>query len=164
MAEVRKFSLAYIAAEDRIAWDAEDETGATARVWLTQRFCRGFVDALIGKLPAPGPEVPSAHQATVQGWEQAAAVSGLGRTPGVTVSPQAPAGLVRAAHITPTRSGVTIDFEFGADERRAVTLTAAGVRQMLSIIHDLHVAAGWPTDFWPEWIAKPAATGAVALN
>ncbi len=164
MAKVCKFSLTYVPAEDRIAWDAEDDAGATNRVWLTQRFCRGFVEALIAKLPAPGPDVPAAHQATVQGWEQAAAVSGLGKTPGVKLAPQAPAGLVRAAHITPTRSGLTIDFEFGVDERQAVTLPAPGVRQMLSIMHDLHVAAGWPTDFWPEWIAKPAATGAVVLN
>ena len=164
MAKTRKFSLTYVPAEDRLAWDAEDDSGATVRVWLTQRFCRGFVGALIGKLPAPGPEVPVAHQATVQGFEQAAAVSGLGKTPGVKVAAQAPSGLVRAAHITPTRAGINIDFEFGAGERRGVTLPAAGVRQMLSIMHDLHVAAGWPTDFWPDWIAKPVAAGVTALN
>ena len=165
MTKIRKFSLAYDAGEDRIAWDAEGVDGAITRIWLTQRFCREFAGAVIPRLPAPiAADVAPEHQATVQGWEQAAAMSGFGKTPGVRVTPEATAGLVRAIHVTPTRVGLSLAFEFGVGETRSIDLDAAAVRQMLSVLHNLHLAAHWPTDFWPTWITGPAAAPANALN
>src|ERR1700683_2751843 len=105
MTKIRKFSLAYDAGEDRIAWDAEDVDGGVTRIWLTQRFCRQFVGALIPRLPRPSaPDVPPEHEATVQGWEQAAAMSGFGKTPGVRVTNGASIRLIRAFDVTPTRA------------------------------------------------------------
>ena len=166
MTRMRKFSLVYDAGEDRIAWDAEGEDGGVTRIWMTQRFCREFVGALIPRLPkAAAGDVPPEHEATVQGWEQAAAMSGFGRTPGVRVTADAAAGLVRAAHVTPTRFGLNLAFEFGAGETCSVDLGAQSLRQMLSVMYDLHVTAGWPTTFWPPWISgRDAPDAAAALN
>jgi hypothetical protein len=166
MTKIRKFSLAYDAGEDRIAWDAEGVDGGVTRIWLTQRFCREFVGALIARLPkASSADVAPEHEATVQGWEQAAAMSGFGKTPGVRVTAEASVGLVRAVHMTPTRVGLSLAFEFGAGETRSIDLDVAAVRQMLSVMHNLHVTAGWPTAFWPNWISGPVATeAATALN
>jgi hypothetical protein len=164
MTQVRKISLVYDPAEDRLAWDAEDLSGGGARVWLTQRFCREFVTALIPRLPKPTDVAPE-HERAVQSFEQAAAMSGFGKTPGVRLTPDSTAGLVRAAHISPTKTGVRLAFDFGAGDQRSIDLDAAGVRQMLSVMHGLHVAAGWPTDFWPAWIATPSASeSTAALN
>jgi hypothetical protein len=166
MTVVRKFSLSYDGAEDRIAWDAEDVAGGATRVWLTQRFCREFVAALLPRLPKPAAgDVAPEHEATVQGWEQAAAMTHFGKTPGVKVTPESTAGLVRAGHISPKRTGMTLAFDFGADQQRSIDLDVAATRQMLRVMYDLHVAAGWPTDVWPTWITGPGATEtASALN
>jgi len=166
MTKIRKFSLVYDAGEDRVAWDAEGVDGAVTRIWLTQRFCREFVGALIPRLPKPiAADVAPEHEAAVQGWEQAAAMSGFGKTPGVRVTAEASVGLVRAVHVTPTRVGLSLAFEFGAGETRSIDLDVAAVRQMLRVMYDLHIRAGWPTTFWPNWISEPAATEAAgALN
>jgi hypothetical protein len=166
MAKVHKFSLSYDGAEDRIAWDAEDVDGGSTRVWLTQRFCREFVAALVPRLPKPAAgDVAPEHEATVQGWEQAAAMTHFGKTPGVKVTPESATGLVRAGHITPKPAGVGLAFDFGVDQQRTIDLDVPAVRQMLSVMYDLHVAADWPTDFWPPWITGSGATEAAsALN
>ena len=173
MTKIRKFSLAYAAGEDRIAWDAEDVDGygAITRIWLTQRFCREFAGAVIPRLPAPiAADVAPEHQATVQGWEQAAAMSGFGKTPGVRRSPPDPtAGLVAGRHprhaharrrpqLWPSSSAWA--------RQRSIDHDVPAVRQMLSVMYDLHVAAGWPTDFWPPWITGSCrgTASANALN
>jgi hypothetical protein len=67
--------------------------------------------------------------------------------------------------MTPTSVGLTLAFEFGAGETRSIDLDVAAVRQMLSVMHNLHTTAGWPTASWPSWISGPAAgEAAAALN
>ncbi len=148
-----KFSLLYVMDEDRIAWDAEDEGGATARLWLTQRFCREFVAAIIPRLPKPAAD--EAHAAVAQRFEQAAAMAQFGKTSGVKVGEQTTAGLVRKVQIRPQSNGLALVFEFGEGERRELSLSAAAARQMLGVMHRLFVAAGWPADIWPDWVAEP---------
>jgi len=165
MAEICKFSLAYDAAEDRLAWDAEDLEGGVTRLWLTQRLCRGMIEALIPRLPKPQAELAPEHEQAVQSWEQAAAMSEFGKTPGVLVQPESAAGLVRTVHLRPTAEAVTFVFEFGVGEERSITLAAPAIRQMLSVMHSLHAAAGWPTGAFPAWVFEPAsAEAAPALN
>jgi hypothetical protein len=148
MPQMIRFSLSYDAPEDRIAWDAEDAAGVTIRLWLTQRFCRDFVGALAPRLPRP------------------AAMASFGSAPGVTVQPDATAGLVRTVHIAPTPQNVALVFESGVAEPAAITLDSAALRQMLAVLFSLHKAAAWPTSFWPGWIAEPAPAeaAAAALN
>src|SRR5262245_2692712 len=101
MAEIHKFSFSYDKAEDRLAWDTEDRAGATTRLWLTQRLCRGFVKALIPMLPTGAVDSAPQHASTVQSWEQAAAMSTFGKTPPVQPTVKTVAGLLTALHITP---------------------------------------------------------------
>ncbi|HEX3917955.1 MAG TPA: hypothetical protein VHW60_11505 [Caulobacteraceae bacterium] len=166
MPQMIRFSLSYDAPEDRIAWDAEDAAGVTIRLWLTQRFCRDFVGALAPRLPRPTADLPPEHEATAQAWEQAAAMASFGSAPGVTVQPDATAGLVRTVHIAPTPQNVALVFESGVAEPAAITLDSAALRQMLAVLFSLHKAAAWPTSFWPGWIAEPAPAeaAAAALN
>ena len=166
MAEIRKVSLLYAADEDRLALDTEDVAGGGTRLWLTQRLCRALVAALtpmlqtLRTLPLP-PEAEGAAQS----WEQAAAMADFGGTPGVQLAPGSVAGLVTAVHISPPADRMTLTFDFGAGQSRAVTLTVAALRQTLAVMYRLQVEAGWPLDVWPGWIADPAAhaTGG-ALN
>lgn len=160
MPEIRKVSLLYVPAEDRLALDAEDAEGGTTRLWLTQRLCRGLVTALTPilqqsvslKLPGQPPEA-------AQSWEQAAAMAGFGKTPGVRAAPDSVVGLVDTVRIGPPGEQVALTFAFG-DESRTVTLTIAALRQTLAVMHRLYVEAGWPLDVWPAWIADPAAKAA----
>ncbi|MFI4973839.1 MAG: hypothetical protein ACHP84_04780 [Caulobacterales bacterium] len=155
---IRKFSLAFDAQEDRLAWDAEDLAGATTRLWLTQRLCRGLVAAVLPRLQAAAPaDAAPRHAAAVQSWEQAAAMSEFGKIAGVQPGPDAASGLVSAVHIRPTADGLELKFDFGTDQSRTVGVAHAGVRQMLAVMRRLYQAAGWPMDIWPDWVEPPTA-------
>jgi hypothetical protein len=166
MTQIHKFSLVYDVAEDRLAWDAEDTDGATTRLWLTQRLSRGLVSALLPLLQAAtAQKIAPQHEASVQSWEQAAAMAEFGKVPGVKPQAEATTGLVRAVHIRPSNTGMDLTFEFGADGSRTVSIAHAAVRQTLAVMHRLYVAAEWPLDVWPAWISQPAApASAEALN
>jgi hypothetical protein len=166
MALGRKFTLLYDPAEDRIAWDMEDDAGEATRIWITQRMCRQFVGALIPRLPQPGPQVAAEHRDAVRGFQQAAAMSSLGDAPPVKPPQSAPAGRARAIHLAPKPAGVGVEFDLGEAGQRAIDLDLAAARQMLTLLYGLHAHAGWPVDFWPDWIAKSAqpAADAPAMN
>ena len=158
MSQIQKFSLIYDVAEDRMAWDSEDAQGATTRLWLTQRLCRGLVGAILPMLqvePAAPEPVAAQRQAAVQSWEQAAAMADFGKVPGVRPLPQTVVGLVKAVHIGPFADHMDLSFDFGRDERRTLGVSRPAVRQMLTVLHRLYVAAGWPMDIWPAWIEGP---------
>ena len=166
MADVHKFSLSYDAAEDRLVWDAEDRGGATTRLWLTQRLCRAMVQAIIPMLvkSAP-PEVARGHETTIQSWEQAAAMAEFGKVAPVRPQPQSLAGLVRSVNLRPEPDKLVLTFEFGAASPCGIGINLPQLRQTLAVMHGLYVAAGWPLDFWPAWIADPgAAPSAEAVN
>jgi hypothetical protein len=158
LSEIRKFSLVYDIAEDRLAFDTEDNQGATTRLWLTQRFCRGFVTALLPMLPTAVPEAAAApeRQAVVQSWEQAAAMADFGKVEGVKPQPQAASGLVNTVQIRPMGDRLDLAFDYGAGQALTVGVPHTGVRQMLTVMRRLYAAAGWPLDIWPAWIDGPA--------
>ena len=157
MTEILKFSLSYDAAEDRLAWDAEDRDGTTMRMWLTQRLCRAVIDAVVPMLKPATPEAPREHQTTLQSWEQAAAMADFGKVAPVQPQPQTLVGLVRTVNLRPEADKVILTFDFGAVGPCVIGVNAQQIRQTLSVIHGLYVAAAWPLDFWPAWIADPKA-------
>lgn len=166
MAPGRTFSLLYDPSEDRIAWDMVDVAGETTRIWLTQRMCRQFVGALIPRLPQPGPRVAAEHQSAVQGFQQAAAMSRLAPAPPVKPAQTDVAARARAIQLNPSPQGIGVVFDLGEAGQRSIGLDPAAARQMLTLLHGVHVHAGWPVDFWPDWIARPAeaSAGAPAVN
>jgi hypothetical protein len=166
MAPVHKFSLVYDTAEDRLAWDFEDIDGATARLWLTQRLCRGLAEALLKMIPAAAPRDVAPHrQAAVQLWEQAAAMAQFGKVPAVRPQPRALTGLVRTVHIRPAGERLNLTFEFGAGEQRTVGVDLPALRQLVGVMRRLYAAASWPMDIWPAWTAEaPGAPPADAVN
>ena len=163
MTQIKKFSQLYDTAEDRMGWECEDMEGATTRLWLTQRLCRGFATAMVNMLQKRQ-DAPAEHESLVQAWEQVAAMADFGRTPAVQADPQAAHGLISAVHMSPTTGGTSMTFDFGADEHRSIGLTLAAVRQTLSVMHRLHVAAGWPVDVFPAWVSDPEASAAVPAD
>jgi len=160
MAEITRYSLVYVAAEDRLALDAEDAEGETLRLWLTQRLCRGLVGALIPMLQkAAARRLPTQPDSTAQAWEQAAAMQDFGKVPAVRAGAESVTGLVQTVHISPAGGRVRLTFEFG-DRSRVIAVTLPALRQTLAVMHRQYVAAGWPLDLWPAWIADPAAEAA----
>ncbi|HEY5107969.1 MAG TPA: hypothetical protein VII73_14560 [Caulobacteraceae bacterium] len=157
MAAIHKFSLIYDAAEDRLAWIVEDLEGATTRLWLTARLCRGLVPAVVRLLNKTRADIAAEHETAVQSWEQAAAMTGFGKVPAVRAGALTTTGLVTAAHIRPSVDGMVLTFDFGAGDNRTIALSTTAVRQMLAVMHRVHLAAGWPVDVWPAWIARAAA-------
>ena len=166
MAEIQKFSLQYVATEDRLALDTEDAEGGATRLWLTQRLCRGLVAALDPMLRrVTSIRLPDQPPETAQSWEQTAAMSEFGKIPDVQLQENSVAGLVQTVHISPPAAQMTLTFEFGEGQSHPVTLTITALRQTLAVMHRLHVDAGWPLDVWPAWIADPAAqAGGGAVN
>ena len=161
MTQIQKFSLLYDGAEDRVALDTEDLDQSTTRLWLTQRLCRGVVTALVPML-AKASDAPAQHQSTIQSWEQVAAMADFGKVPAVQPTPSTVIGLVTAVHIAEVGDSYGLTFDFGDGDRRQVELARPALRQTLAVLHRLSVAAQWPTDVWPEWIADPAAAAAPA--
>jgi hypothetical protein len=161
MSEIRKVSLLYAPAEDRLALDAEDAEGGTTRLWLTQRLCRGLVTALTPILQqSVSLRLPGQPPEAAQSWEQAAAMADFGKVPGVRAAPGSVTGLVDTVRIGPPGDQVALTFAFGGGQSRTVTLTIAALRQTLAVMHRLHVEAGWPLAVWPAWIADPTARAA----
>jgi hypothetical protein len=160
MAEITRFSFYYSVPEDRLALDTLDSDGVATRLWLTQRFCRGLVPPLVDKLAEAARAAPAAARATVQSWEQAAAVADLGRVPPVQPGPEATTGLVHEVRIDPVEGRLMLTFRFGHGEARAIGVSAPALRQMLAEMYRLQAGAGWALDQWPEWIADPAAGAA----
>jgi hypothetical protein len=158
MTKIHKFSLVYDGNEDRLALDTEDTDGATTRLWLTQRLCRGLIGALVPLLQTSAlQKVAPEHVATLQSWEQAAAMADFGKIPPVKTEAESVSGLVRAVHIQPSDDGLIMTFDFGEDEHRVLGLARPEVRQALKVMYDLQKAAAWPLDLWPDWIADPNA-------
>lgn len=166
MADISRFSFHYDPAEDRLALDTEDVAGGTTRLWLTQRLCRGLVVALTPLLQkAVAETLPPGQRATLQAWEQAAALEGFGGAPPVLPDTGAASGLVRAVHISPGDGRMTLTFDFGDSLSRTIRMTLVALRQGLAEMHRLQVIAGWPRDFWPDWIVDPVAhAGGGAVN
>lgn len=161
MAEIRKVSLLYAVAEDRLALDTEDVAGGVTRLWLTQRLCRALVTTLVPMLhQVVTLTLPAGAAEAAQSWEQAAAMAEFGKTPGVRPDPDMTSGLVTAVHISPPGDQMSLTFDFGDGESRVVTLSVAALRQTLSVMHRLQAEAGWPLDLWPSWIADPSAAAA----
>ena len=156
MTQIKKFSQLYDTFEDRMAWDTEDADGAPTRRWLTQRLCKGLAGAVVNMLTRDH-ATPPGQQDVLQSWEQVAAMADFGSTPPVVPHEGMVTGLVKAVHLSPSDKGVAMTFEMHGGETRSVGLTFQAVRQMLSVMHRLHAAAGWPMDFWPTWVADPAA-------
>lgn len=153
MGPITRFTLNYDPSEDRIALDAADAAEATLRLWLTRRLCQGVVKALVEML-----EKGAAHpEATLQSWEQMAAMQGLGKTPGVKAAADAPGGLVTMVNVRPGNDRYALRFTFGDDEICRIGLTTTELRQTLSVLHGLYARAAWPSDVWPAWIADPVA-------
>ena len=158
MADIEKVSLQYVVAEDRLAFDTEDADGATTRLWLTQRLCRGLVAALDPMLRRVTTiRMPDQPPETTQSWEQAAAMSHFGGIPSVAPREDSVVGLVQTIHISPPAARMTLTFDFIDGRSHPVTLTVTALRQTLAVMHRLFVEAGWPLDVWPGWIADPAA-------
>lgn len=167
MADIHKVSLLYDAAQDRLALDTEDADGGTTRLWLTQRLCRGLVTALDPMLRrVTSLRLPDQPPEAAQSWEQAAAMSAFGKIPGVEPREDSVTGLVQTVRISPPAAMMTLTFEFTDGGTHVVALTITALRQTLSVMHRLHVEAGWPLDVWPSWIADPAALagGSGAVN
>jgi hypothetical protein len=163
MAEIVKFSLAYDAPEDRIAWDLEDADGATTRLWLTQRFCRLMISAVLPLLAkSVAEDAAPERETTLQAWEQAAAMSDFGRTSGVKVAAESTAGLVSQVQLGPSNDG-GVTFTFGpGNETRVIGTSGPALRQTLAVFYRLHEAAGWMVELFPAWIADPNAVAGVA--
>jgi hypothetical protein len=157
MTQIKKFSQLYDTFEDRMAWDTEDADGVPTRLWLTQRLCRGLAEAVINMLTRDQ-TAPPGQLEVLQSWEQVAALADFGSVPPVAPREDMVTGLVKAVHMSPTDKGVSMTFELHSGEMRAVGLTNQAVRQMLSVMHRLHAAAGWPMGFWPAWVSDPAAS------
>ncbi|MDQ0464973.1 hypothetical protein QO010_002757 [Caulobacter ginsengisoli] len=161
MSEIHKFTLAYDAAEDRLAFDAEDSGGETTRLWLTERLCRNLAPALIKLLTEKGAAkaTGAVAESTVQSWAQVAAMQGFGGTPAVKLKAQAPSGLVSAVHVTPTNGRFLVKFDF-AGQSRSINFDEPALRQTLALMQRLYRQAGWPAEIWPDWIADPAVDAA----
>lgn len=166
MTLIGRFSIVYDPNEDRLALDAATTDGGTTRLWITQRLVRGLAGALLpvleGRAPPDEAPAPTPQRTAVQSWEQAAAMADFGKVPGVQPQPETVIGLVLAAHIRPVPQGVVITFDFVPKGQRTVELSPPALRQTLAVIHQLSLAAGWPTDFWPGWITDPGAASAAA--
>jgi len=163
MPQIHRFSLVYDADQDRIGWDTEDVGGRTMRLWLTQRLSKGLVNAIVPLLTPQTPhDVAAPHAATLQSWEQAAAMADFGKVPSVQTSGEPSSALINSMQIQPTEDGLNLSLDYRGPEPLTISLASAAVRQTLTVIYRLYLAAGWAMDIWPAWITDPETTAPAA--
>jgi len=154
---IQKITQRYDPAQDRIEFNVQDAEGRVLRLWLTQR--------LANRLPAPlvswlDEDAGNTAASGLHAWEQAAAQAQL--------KPDRPVEAVAANEVLVTE----IDLAHGTgayslvlkwqDGAARLSLGATELRQWLGILYRLVAGAGWPTQFWPAWLAPDAVTASGA--
>ena len=154
MPKLQKFTTEYVATEDRIRLSGEIENNGALVIWLTQRLLQRLIPVLTEWLEKQSPgKLPGE---IVQSFAQQAARTAL--TPQEPVSSTTARASWLASSVDINRSAQAVRLTFRADDEQSaeLPLNATHLRQWMGIVHDLHAAAGWPMNIWPEWI-RPAA-------
>jgi hypothetical protein len=147
-----RFTTDYDPVEDRMRLAGEAANGDCATLWINLRMLRLLVPALCQWIERQ----PVSHAATkapeVQQFHQAAA--DFARDHAIApVPPLQSTSLVTSVDYTDLGQAIRLTFKSLDGSALAVLdFTESALRQWLSIVRDVHLAADWPTGALPVWL------------
>jgi hypothetical protein len=159
MPELKKVTLRFDPAEDRICMMAEPRDNKPILFWLTMRICRQLVPLLCGHLERTTPKKPViSHEIQLSCMQREAEWKFQSSKP---VEMAGDSSMVTPSRIDYTFDGEVTALSFPVEGAQNVDLKLSllELRQFLALLHRLFQRAGWPMDVWPAWftVASPAA-------
>lgn len=150
--DLLRITTEYSEVEDRVLLLGEEKDGARVELWLTQRLVSRVAPVLAKRLEESAGEspAPQLHNA----FEQERAASAIKPAPRVPRKDVTRSLLVESVDVTFGGAGVRLVFKDGSGEGRGLSFTNLVLRQWLSILYAATRAAGWRSDFWPQWLAQ----------
>jgi hypothetical protein len=163
MTSLQRITTEYSEAEDRIRLAGEDAQGQTVVLWLTLRLLNRLIPHLCQWLGQQSGNAPLAE--VRQEFAQQKARAELEKQPPVRTEPDVQGVLIHSVDLKTANAGMGLQFK-GVDGNlvASLQLQPRALRQWLNIVYDQYLLAGWPTTFWPAWVAeaKPSQTSSRA--
>jgi hypothetical protein len=152
MIAIRRVTIEYDEAEDRIRIIGERAGLSNYGAWLTQRLSSRLLANLF-KMVAPADDLGLSAIMNEFAQERAEA----------EFEPQRPVkapksddecSLIQTIDIRTHENAVQIIFHGGSGEAASLTLSHQELRQWLSIMRRTYQRAEWPMEFWPPWLTE----------
>jgi hypothetical protein len=151
--KLKKVTVSYSPIEDRIRMTAQTESGDSIDFWLTLRLCREIVSVMAEQLSASVLQKTQArHAPAVESFLQRGAASRRTKAPPVAIEPSE-SHLLNKVQIQAGKRGLFLRIPMG-DGMAVLPFKYDEARQWLAILFKHFQIAGWPLDFWPDWIKK----------
>jgi len=147
-----KVSLYYSAIEDRLCLVGNADSGAPLSFWLTLRLSRLLATQLIKFVERATP-ASAAHEALLA-FEQTAAELQNAPTEPVAPCEQHPPLLLSRVDLNESNGHLTLRFPLPGEDSACLTFSPTQTRQWIGILYRQFIAAGWPLDDWPDWMAN----------
>ena len=154
MLDLQRITVLYSEEQDRISINAAVRDGETARIWLTQRMTNRLIPALINVIK-PRHEDP-VYAEIIAGVSHQKAVSRQEPSAPVTANAPEHEWLVSKIDLQMPPSGTVVIFYSPTGQSARIGFNGDLMRQWLSILQRVYVAAEWRGTDWPEWMATPA--------
>lgn len=147
-AAVRRMSLNYVAAQDRLRLTAEMEDGQVLAMWLTRRLLRMLLDPLAGHLKQAQPRTAGeqAARSYVELMDKVAGKSG----PAVAAADAAEEWLIDTIDVSFRDSVVRLVFKGEGGRQAAMEMRRLRLRKWLGILRRKSEKAGWAAELWPQ--------------
>ena len=161
--KLQRITTQYSEAEDRIRLAGENDESQTVVLWLTRRLLSRLIPHLCQWLDR---RVGATSLTEVkQEFAQQKARAELTPQPPVRADAETPGVLLHSVDLKSSRAGLVLQFKDGdGNVAASLQLQPKPLRQWLNIVYDQYLLAGWPTTFWPAWVAeaKPSQTSSRA--
>lgn len=155
MLELDKITTLYSQEQDRLSLNATLRGGGAARFWITQRIANRLIPALI-KIVKPSHEDP-VYVELIAGISQRQAIAQKEPQTPVKMAEPDHEWLISKIDLQMPQSGAVLIFYNAAGQSARVVMNAELLRQWLSILRQVYVAAEWRGAEWPDWVAAPSA-------
>lgn len=166
MVVAKRLTFVYHAAQDRLRMAVEEEGGKRLALWLTARLTRRLAEFLLGKISSDDsrqrPLNSQLHQdqpvsqGVLQAWEQDLALRGKAQSSDVPVDRETPQILVESVNVRFHARGVELIFLWSGERGKVrLLLSPTELRQWLDLVFRKTCQAGWPLDYWPDWMRRP---------
>lgn len=163
IAAISRLTTDYVDVEDRLRLAGEIAGGAAVAMWLTQRLALRllpqllqWLDKQVGATSAQDAKgsrstAPEVQKQVVHSFAQEAALAELKPQERVRAAPS-DEWLIQSVDLVPTNERIALVFRTADGRAAGLGVTAQELRQWLSIMRGVWLAAGWPDTPWPEWM------------
>jgi hypothetical protein len=171
----KKLTIVYHAAQDRLRMAVEDEKNRRLVLWLTARLTRKLIEHLLQNVvstvsrnlsqAAGQRSSPTLSKGALQAWEQDLALRARQVSNAVAIEEATPQFLVESVNVRYNPQGLDLTFLCsGGQGSMRFSMSPTELRQWLDLVFRKTCQAGWPLDYWPEWIRRPVGSSQPEIN